>query len=376
MIGEHVDLESTADLGLLMFDHAEAELCVECGCMADWPEPAYSRNAVTAAGRTYIDPTASLADRELALVVINNWRSSHRFPLNTHQVNLRRLSGESDADFLVAQRIKRLPSIVHKLERFQGMDLARVQDIGGCRAVLSSVDAVRDVAKAYKSRRTRSELAREDWYIDQPQKTGYRGVHLVYKYRGDRTRAWDNLKVEVQVRSRLQHAWATAVETVSTFTRQALKSNQGEDEWLRFFALMGSALAMREGTTPVPGTPTDPRELGRELRRYSQQLQVQSRLNAFGATLQQAAEEFNTKGRAFILELKVQETDAALRIRSYNNARIATDEYNALERVAETEQGMDVVLVSVASLASLRRAYPNYFLDTAFFLEAVNEAIQ
>jgi hypothetical protein len=56
------------------------------------------------------------------------------------------------------------------------------------------------------------------------------------------------------------------VETVGTFVRQALKSSQGEAEWLRFLALMGTALAFRERTSPVPDTTTDPRELVKALR--------------------------------------------------------------------------------------------------------------
>jgi hypothetical protein len=66
---------------------------------------------------------------------------------------------------------------------------------------------------------------------------------------------YNGLRIEMQLRSRLQHAWATAVETVGTFLRQALKSSQGEGAWLKFFALMGSALARREHTPLVPGTP-------------------------------------------------------------------------------------------------------------------------
>jgi hypothetical protein len=40
---------------------------------------------------------------------------------------------------------------------------------------------------------------------------------------------------EIQLRSRLQHAWATTVETVDTFTRQAIKTGGGKAEWRRFF---------------------------------------------------------------------------------------------------------------------------------------------
>ena len=60
----------------------------------NWSSPAYSRSAVNRAARTYMDPDAADVDRELALLIMNNWRSSHRFSLNTFQMNLRRRARE------------------------------------------------------------------------------------------------------------------------------------------------------------------------------------------------------------------------------------------------------------------------------------------
>jgi hypothetical protein len=65
----------------------------------------------------------------------------------------------------------------------------------------------------------------------------------------------------MQFRSYLQRAWATSVETVGTLVNQALKSSIGTDEWLRFFALMGTAIAWREDAAPVPSTPQSEVEL-------------------------------------------------------------------------------------------------------------------
>ena len=64
-------------------------------------------------------------------------------------------------------------------------------------------------------------------YINHPREdTGYRGIHLIYRYRSDRKkRAWNGRKIEVQLRTKLQHAWATAVETIGAFKNMALKSN-------------------------------------------------------------------------------------------------------------------------------------------------------
>ncbi len=60
------------------------------------------------------------------------------------------------------------------------------------------------------------------------------GCYLIYRYFSDRQTKYNTLKVELQLRSQLQHAWAAAVETVGAFVQQALKSSLGEEEWLRF----------------------------------------------------------------------------------------------------------------------------------------------
>jgi hypothetical protein len=218
------------------------------------------------------------------------------------------------------------------------------------------------------------KLVRKDFYVWEPKPSGYRGVHLVYAFYSDKKDTYNDLKIELQLRSQLQHGWATAVETVGTFTRQALKSSLGEAEWLRFFALMSSALAMRENTPLVPGTPHKASALIDELRKYAKSLQVINRLGAFGAALQHVEEKFQAKrNHTFLLELDLEAN--VLRVSSYRNAAIAAQIYSAAERSTEGNPQKDVVLVSADSITSLRRAYPNYFLDTSEFLRSLEEAI-
>ena len=341
-----------------------------------WTVPNYSKSKVRAAGKTYINPEATPEERELALVVINNWRSSHAFPLNTIQVNLRSVVRRIDTgDPLVAQRIKRLPSIRNKLIRFDGMSLDRMHDIGGCRAVLGSIETVEAVVEYYKTTsRMKHVLIREDPYTAVPQTSGYRGHHLVYRYVSDRKENYNGLRIEMQLRSGIQHAWATAVETVGTFTRQALKSSQGTKDWLRFFALMSSAHALVEGTSLVPGTPTNKRELAKEIRKLATKLNVVDRLTAYGQAIRIVEQTPAVKGLTFLLELDIAES--VLAVRSFTNPALAADAYSAVERAIEGEAKKDVVLVAVESMDSLRRAYPNYFLDTTAFIGTVRDVIE
>jgi len=325
---------------------------------------------VNGAGETLQDDYRDFAELEGAFVIINNWRSSHSFPLNTLQMGLRRLSKHIDPNSLVAQRIKRLSSIELKLRRFPTMKLSQMQDIGGCRAVVRSVRHVDALVALYKGSGIKHKLDHVDDYIRTPQRSGYRGAHLIYRYYSDRKTTYNGLKLEMQLRSPLQHAWATAVETVGTFIRQALKSSQGEAEWLRFFAVMGSALALREQTPLVPDTPTNRRTLVRELRKAARELDVDGRLTSYGAALRTLEEPSAKKAHYYLLALDPGARSVAITGFKSNELDKATRNYLAIERA-----GTDAVLVSVESLELLRRAYPNYFLDTRVFLNALKRAI-
>jgi hypothetical protein len=334
----------------------------------------YSRGEVKRAGNALVAPRVSREDRAVALAVVNNWRSAHSYPLNTHQMRLRRVAPQVDTEApLVAQRIKRLASIRHKLERFAGFNVAQMQDLGGCRAVMSTVDVVDELVLFYTTKsKQKHALVRHDPYIDTPKSSGYRGVHLVYAYHSDKVTTWNGLKTELQIRTRLQHAWATAVETVGTFTRQALKSSQGEGDWLRFFALMGSAHALVENRPLVPDTPSNPKELRRAIATIADDLDVVNRLQTYGRTLNILG-DYESSAKMFLLELKAAEGE--LVIRAYDSVEQANAEYEAIETATEKDSGTDVVLVTVESVNALQRAYPNYFLDTTAFVTSVLDAV-
>lgn len=336
----------------------------------------YSNGEVNAAGATLINLSSTTDELESALNIINDWRALHSFPLNTFQKTLRRKAKAVDAQSLVAQRIKRLSSIAAKLERYPRMSLSRMQDIGGCRAVVSSVAHVNILVRHYERSDIKHRIIRRDNYIITLKPSGYRGVHIVYRYFSDRLTTYNGLKVEMQFRSQLQHAWATAVETVGTFTRQSLKSSQGEQDWLRFFALMGTEIAFREGSPGVPDTPTDREDLKAELQEYTTRLNVTNRLRTFGAALR-TLEPARIPRTAHYFLLVLDPAANSITVTSYRYDQLdrASSDYLNAERTSR-QRGTDAVLVSVESMDSLRRAYPNYFLDTTMFVRAVEQATE
>jgi ppGpp synthetase/RelA/SpoT-type nucleotidyltranferase len=194
--------------------------------MSRWAKPQFSKKEINRAGKILVDEAPLWEEYQWALEAINNFRSIHGHPLNTFQTTLRIKGRQVDKNIIVAQRIKRLSSIDLKLTRFPTMTLSQMQDIGGCRGVVSKVADVNKLVNAYLRSDLKHKLHTHDDYMLNPKPTGYRGVHLIYRYFSDKIDTYNTLKIEMQIRSQYQHAWATAVEIVGTFTKQALKSSQ------------------------------------------------------------------------------------------------------------------------------------------------------
>jgi ppGpp synthetase/RelA/SpoT-type nucleotidyltranferase len=365
-----------------------------------WAEPAFGHGRVDAAGKLIVQKyhlrrltSKDLRELAWAFKVVNNWRSSHAYPLQVAYMTLRTRARSIEAYALVAQRLKRLFSIYQKLDHEPRMKLSQMQDIGGCRAVLPTAAKLFKVAALYEADYARYLRDRERGkvpsdksiiiekydYIYPPKRDGYRGLHFVYRYQtpeGTTHRAHSGLRIEIQLRSKLQHIWATAVEVAQTFTHEALRSEAGHKEWRRFFALMGSSLASLEGLPKAPGTPDSEVELTGELRVLAKNLRVEAVLNAYtlGVSMVQTSV---AKAKRFILELDPDKRE--LRVFPFREGEIekASAELFASEKNGLRSQDRKLrVLVSVDDVRKLRRAYPNYYLDTAEFIRAVENAIK
>lgn len=78
--------------------------------MSNWAVPEYPRNQVDKAGATFIRLDFKAEEFLWAISVINNWRSSHSYPLLHFRINLKRNLKRIEPNAIVAQRIKRLES--------------------------------------------------------------------------------------------------------------------------------------------------------------------------------------------------------------------------------------------------------------------------
>jgi ppGpp synthetase/RelA/SpoT-type nucleotidyltranferase len=339
-----------------------------------WAQLQYTKKEVNEAGYNLIHSRYGSKEFDKAVEITDNFRASHAFPLNTLQTNLRRHSNIVDPECVIAQRLKRISSIYAKLKRLGKMKLWDMQDIGGCRTITHTVGNVNQIVNDIKSSSIRHILSHQDNYISEPRDSGYRGRHLIYRYISDRSNEYNGLKIEIQVRTLYQHYWATAVETVDAFTKQALKASMGQKEWTRFFQIMGTEMAYLEDAPPVPKTPINRIKLLKELRYYAELLNVQRTLKAFTMALK--VPESVTESKYFLLSLDANAE--TLNIFGYSSRELskASDEYSKLEKEIREKGKSDAVLVSVDSMHNLQRAYPNYFADTSKFSEILDTSLK
>lgn len=330
----------------------------------------YSKNAVNKAGTALIGNDSSLHDE--AKTILDNWRACHVAPLNSFQTSLRLKLKQIDPDALVSQRLKRMPSIISKLERNSGMNLARMQDIGGIRAVVSNMREVRALDSYYKNgTRVFTIVKGGKDYINYPKESGYRSVHQIFKCR-------NGFSIELQIRTQIQHSWATAVETMGTFLNHSLKSSEGPEEWLKFFSLASSAFAVLESTPRIDEYQklTD-EETFKLLLEKEKELNVINKLSGFRVVAKHISND-RKNGKYHLIILDLDKKMANIKSFEAKHVHIANEKYSEMEEEVRKGKNIQVVLVASESVSALKKAYPSYFLDSQYFfknLDAVRKKL-
>lgn len=341
-----------------------------------WKTVEYSRSQIIRAGKTIKKDTITEQEQENAIKVIDNWRAAHAFPLHVIYIHLRNMAKGQD-DIIVAERLKRLDSILNKLKREPTMNLWTMQDLGGCRFIVPTVEDIYKYANKYELSRKRHILRNEYDYVKNPKASGYRSLHRVYEYHSDKNDDYNkNMLIELQFRTHLQHVWATAVETMGLFTNEAIKSGQGSEAVKRFFALTSSLFAIREGQPIVPGTIDDIDELIHEIESIDARYNYLEFLRGINVAVEaQKRNQFREDSAYFILVLNYDTHRLSVKPFLASEFEKANEIYKSIE-LKRKEEKIDAVLVRVSSFDTLKKAYPNYFSDIREFVNIVKSYLQ
>ena len=318
--------------------------------------PGGSKSRVNRAGENIRKGTAALEDSH----VIDEWRAAHRNVLNTFQAILRNRT--RGTKITVAQRHKRKRTIFDKLLRFPEMQLARMDDVAGCRLIFKDIKELyifRELFHAARfNHKLRNDLDKYD-YIKRPKVTGYRGVHDVYEYDVNSAvgQRLVGLNVEIQYRTLVQHAWSTAVEVIGFITESQPKFQKGDKRYEQAMALASEILARAHESRTGPFPDISDRELTSQFLQVDKELGLLRTLRGLNA----ANGAISNKRNAILIFSGTGE----LEVRSF---RDAPDALRALFELERTMPDRDIVLVRADTSDEVRLAFRNYFSDARDFI--------
>ena len=319
-------------------------------------------------------------ERLAAIKMIQGFREFHLYPLMLLKNHLVRTSSKVSGKTNVARRLKRLATIVNKLERStldgessNSIKLTRMQDIAGCLVIVKDLSKLKALQKKLeKSTSVHKIIKIRDYLI--PKESGYGGVHLVYScYEGQiESHEWKKAKVEVQLRTELQHAWATSLEIIDTLEQISLKtSHGGHEQWRKFFSLTGRLVAHQEGACIIDNQ-VELNSLRVELAKLSDELEVIPKIArytlAINFTTNEKASKKSKSGQGMFL-VRMYHPDKEIKV-VVEFFRLK-DSSIALEHLNEADLDDNIAisaLVSASDVRALKQAYPNYFGSTKQFV--------
>jgi ppGpp synthetase/RelA/SpoT-type nucleotidyltranferase len=295
-----------------------------------------------------------------------------------------------DAEKVIyAQRLKRLESVVAKLKRFSDMKLSRMEDIGGVRVIFHNLTALNACAETFMSDAQQLTLYRKRNYIEQPKTDGYRGIHLIVEAQNSDTASFptDTLRAELQLRTQLQHAWATAVEIVGITHQRSYKTGDWQADWKQFFVLTSQMFAyqeMRENEINWKGAfPDSPAQIDssylsilEKMQDAADKIKAIDQLSAITIYHQEITAQQNTvHGKSVLLDMNYLTKEIHTYKVTEDTMPMALEFLKAKETEYFKSKAGQVLFVNTQDSKQLQEAYPNFFMDIHVFLKRLNEGL-
>ena len=161
------------------------------------------------------------------LKMLQALRVTYKEPLAIIFKTIEKMAYKIDKNSICTYRVKRIESIVSKLIRFPKMQVQRMEDIAGCRCIMSDKE---NVFKLFETiQKNISTLPFEikgkiQNYIEEPKQSGYQSIHINFALNDNESK-----RIELQIRCLDQHNWATLVEITDLLYQAKLKEYGNRD---------------------------------------------------------------------------------------------------------------------------------------------------
>lgn len=289
---------------------------------------------------------------ENTLNELQTYRTSHKDSLArvfNALCNINRKMGKQN---IVTYRIKRFESIIGKLYRFPKMDFSRMWDIGGCRCIVNTNEEVYRLKELIEKSELLVIRTTND-HIAKPKPDGYKSLHLYISLKSDPSKV-----IELQIRNKEDHNWATLVEITDLLFDAKLKEYGKDKELLRFHYLLSKRFDL---------TTEEKKEIAKTVNKYKY---FEKLSNVFSRNYIQIRKQWlNIESKNnhcyFLIETKKDEVP---KITSYKKFDEAEENYFSIYKNNETA---NVVLTHLPkpNYEQISIAYSNYILTFHSFLD-------
>lgn len=309
----------------------------------------------------------------------DGYRKAHLEPLSETTLELQSWLDEYGADYYIAQRLKRKPQIIRKLNRLS-VRLTQLQDIGGCRIIVernAQVDEILVFLKEKVEANKGLKITRVTDYRGQGRDiTGYRSVHVLLER--------DGRKLELQLRSRVQHYWAESIERTSVIYGRHLKESEGDPVVIRYFHRLSDAFyEIESGRAPSARSRIEIDKLKVDAESIIRASGLSGAVDSFvNEDIIKALVETERRNpnpiNNWIIVFDWKSGEFVSWDIVGRNPDDAIEAYVRYENNFSAEQNFEVVLIGSSRVATVRKTHSHYFgiEDYGKILESLDESIE
>jgi len=323
-----------------------------------------SKSLIDNAGKALSRDTETDVDKYIKYTeAFDEYRKNHLVPLSKTTIEVQQWLAQYGKEYFIAQRLKRKPQILRKLLRFSAR-LSQLQDIGGARIIVDQNSDVDGVVKflvgRFKGNKELKIVKQTDYRGEGREDSGYRAYHLILER--------DGYRMELQVRSKIQHYWAETIERTSIVYGHYIKELEGDPIIIEYFKCL-SDLFYEIESGRIPDAALKNRV--EELRIQSEEIiQNADEKNVFNSHVNEGVvKDLEEKERRmgepglnnwiFVFNWTIGSFVMWKMIA--NDPEEAIRQYVKYENMYTSENGYEVVLVGSSEVATVRQTHSHYF---------------
>lgn len=318
----------------------------------------------------------------------DNFREAHNIIIKLFTIELKKVNFSKQ--HLTASRNKRIETIISKLCRPEKPKLDRIHDIAGTRIIFENIKSLENYIDILENTELVNfkEKINEDKnrynYIKNPKSDGYRSIHKVFYYSSnipystlnEKSFNLENKKIELQLRTRLQHIWATTVEIYDIINKSNIKTgthNKLETKEGLFFK---NCSLVFEG---IESNDVEKIKINiNEIFRDKDLVEIYNRLKGIKNIKNIQLPKTLGSDEVFILITDLNKgkttffTTDPIEKNDKQDTFLINASYRRLEE-KNTKGEYILLLLTLGDIKKLKNVYPNYFLNTNEFISILKK---